>query len=585
MARTYYDILGVSKSTSIDAIKTAYRKLAIKYHPDKNPDNPKIAETFMEISKAYETLSDPDKKKIYDFELSTSKKQKTPFTSQSKQPKHAFDLSSALHIFMKNMHGDNEINSSLSETLNSDPRQGLDIQIHIPLTLKEILSGCKKSIKVVHEKKCKKCNGTGSLSKKVSLIVCQQCGGKGKVRVAGRQESSNCNMCNGTGHVPVSPCTVCKCSGLQSGESTLQVSFAAGISEGNYVTIYGMGNAGVRGGSSGNLLVFIIERPDSNFIRKGYDIETEVTITLLTAVLGGAASIVDLDGKSQSFRIAPGTQPESLFLLKDHGLPVYKQHKHGSLYIRIHVSIPVDLSGEQMKLFKEFSKSLQGKDDNDSYRKIGNTYVVNVPNHNSNEDFINAFNTAFMLVDSKVPLAFDFTELDYIDSINIGKLIKISRKMSTYNEKLFLINANHLISDILMDCGLEKMFKHISSESELESERKDFSSGTNVYITKTINNHHIIYAGGPNYSNDIFNNNQVIELLKKSTESVGIDLSNINSVDSLIIGTWVKYYKTFKNNGGNFFLLAPGKTVLSILTTTNLNSLFKIYQTEEELQT
>ncbi len=585
MAQTYYDILSVSKDATSDEIKACYRKLAVKYHPDKNHENAQAAEKFMEISKAYETLYDTEKRKYYDLELSS------PNPSATAAPQFAqhmgktqFDLASALRVFMQNVRGDQTLPESLFGTgTQVDPTKGGNRQIHIALSLKEILAGCKKTIRIKHFKKCDNCRGNGSRNETQPLQNCMQCAGKGIVRVIGQKDTMQCNMCSGTGKMLPDPCTACGGSGRISNETKLSITFPKGIAEGNYLTLNNMGDAGIRNGLAGDLLIFIDEEPNPDFIRKGYDLEVETTIPISTAVLGGTANIINLAGKAQSFRIDPGTQSETVFCINGQGLPFYKQKGTGNLYIRCHVEIPTDLNDEQKDSFKQFILKYGKDDPGKTYRQVGLYYVVDINPEERNSSYKNSFSTAEALTESKVPIVLNFNTIGYIDSVGMGYMLKLNQKMKSYNETLRILNVSELLGEIFTDTSLDSLFTILKDESELQPLVAPQETDGSAYFVKEVNGHHLVYAGNKSCSPTVLEDAHALELLNQSGNSVGIDLKDINMVGSEILGCWIKYLKRAKGNDAGFFLLSPSDTVRLTLQATNLDKLLKTVDRVEDL--
>ncbi len=587
MANTYYELLQVEKSATPDEIKSSYRKLAIKYHPDKNQNDPKAAETFMQISKAYETLFDPERRKAYDQEQS-SPRSPSGATRQTTAAKGGvaanFDLASALHVFMQNFRGDQVWQNMFAGREDQvDPTVGSNRQIQVSLTLREVAKGCKKNIKVKHLKKCVTCKGTGSRTGKSNLAACAQCAGKGKVRMVGTAETVICNKCAGAGSLPSDPCSACQGTGRVTGDTTIAVKFPAGIAEGNYITLSGMGDAGVRNGKAGDLIIAVNEIPQEVFKRDGYDLETEATITLSTAVLGGMASIVDLNGKTQSFRINPGTQPATKFCITGKGLPFYRQKGQGNLYIALQVEIPTGLSEEQESSFKEFISLYEKRESGKLYRQVGIYYIIDLSSDKKKATINDAFNTAEALCESQVPIVLNCEGVDYVDSALIGRMIKVYRLMNGYSEKLRFMQVSDSLMRIFEDTSLDNLFEFIEDESSLDSQEDSAGDTNSSYSVKEINGHHLVSAG-EDCSMTILEDNNLFETLADSGASVGIDLSKVTAVGSNVLGSWMRYYKKAKSGDSDFFLFSPRGAVLSVLQTTNLDKLLKIVSSEKELQ-
>ncbi|ERP39038.1 molecular chaperone DnaJ [Chitinivibrio alkaliphilus] len=365
--RDLYEVLGVSKDASEGDIKKAYRKLAVKYHPDKNPGDEEAAEKFREATEAYEILKDSDKRAKYDqfghaaFDANGGGFGGGGFGGFGGG---GMDLNDALRAFMGDFGGD----SFFGDIFGSGRRRrgaaaqnrGKDLQISLPLTLQEIHDGCKKTIKVKRQVSCDSCNGTGSRSGK--KMTCTTCGGSGRVRrvqnsIFGQvvQEAA-CSACSGTGQTVSDPCSSCSGSGRVLQETKETISIPAGVSEGNYLTVTGKGNAGLNGGGYGDLLVVIKEKEHSIFERHGIDLITSMDITFSEAALGTEKIIHTLAGKLK-LKVSPGTQSGKILKVSAKGLPVLNQTgRKGDLLVRIVVMTPRKLSREEKELFKQLSE-------------------------------------------------------------------------------------------------------------------------------------------------------------------------------------------------------------------------------------
>ena len=362
--RDYYEILGVSKTAGEDEIKKAYRKLAVKFHPDKNPGSKEAEEKFREATEAYEILKDSIKRSQYDQFGHAAFQSGGGFGGFSGFG-GGFDISDALRAFMNDFGGDS-IFSDLFGTGGRGRRssrrgggiRGNDLQIRLPLTLQEINDGVKKTLKVRHKDRCPDCKGTGSRSGQ--RTTCPQCKGSGRLqRVANSffgqvvQESA-CPACQGEGTIVNDPCLKCGGSGRQSTETTVSVDIPPGVAEGNYIPMSGKGDAGLNGGPAGDLIVLIQEKKDEFFERHGIDVICEMDITFSEAALGAAKTVPTLNGKV-SLKIPPGTQSEKIFRLRGKGLPALHRSERGDQLVRVHVRTPEKLSREQREVFEKLA--------------------------------------------------------------------------------------------------------------------------------------------------------------------------------------------------------------------------------------
>lgn len=374
--RDIYEVLGVSKDASDDEIKKAYRKLAVKYHPDKNPGDKESEKKFMEAAEAYEILKDKQKRAQYDqfghaaFEQGGGGGFGGGFSGFGGA---GFDLSDALRAFMGDFGGDSAFSDmfgfggrSRRGGRGSSGRRGNDLQVRVKLTLQEINEGVKKKIKVRHKDSCPECNGTGSKSGRKS--TCQQCNGMGRVRQATNSffgqivQEVACPVCHGEGSIVSDPCNKCGGSGRHTTETTVAVNIPAGVSEGNYITVPGKGDAGLYGGPAGDLLVVIQEKEDEFFERHGIDIFCTVNITFSDAALGTEKVIPTIDGKV-NLKIPAGTETENIFRLRGKGLPVLNGSQRGDQLVKVHIETPKKMNKDMKKLYEQI-KELETKPKN-----------------------------------------------------------------------------------------------------------------------------------------------------------------------------------------------------------------------------
>ena len=354
--RDYYEVLGVQKGADENEIKKAYRKLAMQYHPDKNPGDKQAEEKFKEINEAYAVLSDADKRAKYD-----------QFGHAGVDPNMGgggfggFDFSSG---GFGDIFGD--ISGSMfgggsSSARRNGPMRGNDAETRVFISFEEAAFGVKKSVSYNRIEKCKQCSGSGA-KKGTSPETCRTCNGTGQVRVTQRtplgvmQSSRVCDACRGTGKIIKEPCTECKGKGYVRVKKTLEVSIPAGIDDGQMISLRGQGDDGRNGGSAGDLIIVVAVRPHRFFDRNGMDLYCEIPVTFPEAALGTEITVPTLTG-SVKYAIPEGTQTGTRFKLKGEGIVnVNNQKSKGDLYFTVNVEVPKGLNGDQKKALREFAE-------------------------------------------------------------------------------------------------------------------------------------------------------------------------------------------------------------------------------------
>lgn len=354
--RDYYEVLGVDKSASADEIKKAYRKLAMQYHPDRNPDNKEAEQKFKEVNEAYGVLSDEDKKAKYDqfghgaFDGSAGYGQGGGFGGFDFG---GFDMGD---IFSSFFGGGSQRNQNRANA----PVQGDDIGVRVVLSFEEAVFGCKKEIKFARVQKCDDCNGSGA-EKGTKAETCTQCGGSGQIRVQQRtafgmmQSAKTCPGCNGSGKIIKNPCNNCRGKGYVKVNKTLDVSIPAGIDDGQRIALRGQGNDGRNGGYAGDLVIQVNVRPHAIFERDGMDIYCEVPITFVEATLGATIKIPTLEG-TMDYNIPEGTQTGTTFTIKGKGITGVNSKSKGNLYVTVIIETPKNLNEEQKKALRSFGE-------------------------------------------------------------------------------------------------------------------------------------------------------------------------------------------------------------------------------------
>ena len=360
--RDYYEILGVERNASKDDLKKAYRKLAMQFHPDRNPGDKESEEKFKEAAEAYEILNNDDKRAKYD-RFGHEGVRGSGYGSQG------FSDINDIFSHFSDIFGSGGGSSIFDDFFGGGQQRGRqrgrgipgsDLKVNLKLTLEEIAEGTSKKIKIKKQVKCDKCSGSGaegSTSKK----KCPICNGTGEIRSVSRSvfgqfvNITACANCNGEGEVIDTPCKKCMGDGRINEESTVKIDVPAGVHEGSYMTMRGEGNAGKRGGQSGDLLVVFKEEEHEYFVREDDDIIYDLTITFPEAVLGTEVDVPTLAGKAR-LKIDPGTPSGKMLKMRDKGIKHLNHSGNGDQIVRIQVNIPKKLSNKEKELLKELSE-------------------------------------------------------------------------------------------------------------------------------------------------------------------------------------------------------------------------------------
>ncbi len=356
--RDYYDVLGVDRNASQDDIKKAFRKLARKYHPDMNRDDPSAEEKFKDINEAYEVLSDPDKRSQYDRLGHTA--QGSAWGSGGSEaydfggfgPFGSFD--SIFDVFFGGGFGD-------PRAARTGPERGRDIRYDLEMTLEEAAAGLEREIPIRRLETCDTCNGTGA-KPGTKPTTCPVCGGTGRISetrstIFGTGTvSTTCSKCLGKGTVITDPCGSCQGRGRIPKTRKIKVKIPPGVDSGIRMRVEGEGEAGVRGGPPGDVYVYITVKPHPVFTRRGNDLLCEEPISIYQATLGDEIEVASIDGKS-SLRIPEGTQTGTSFRLREKGMPDVRGRGRGDQYVRVKVIIPTRLSEKEKELFMELAKT------------------------------------------------------------------------------------------------------------------------------------------------------------------------------------------------------------------------------------
>ena len=359
--RDYYEILEVSKGASKEEIKKAYRKQAIKFHPDKNPGDKAAEENFKEAAEAYEVLSNDEKKARYDRFGHAGLSGAAGGGGGFGGGMTIEDIFSSFgDIFGDAFGGFGGFGGSRGRSQGQ--RKGSNLRVKVSLTLEEIAKGAEKKIKVNKYVSCKSCSGTGARDGS-SYSTCSTCGGHGQVtRVSNTflgqmQTVSACPSCNGEGKIITQKCTNCHGEGIVKEEEIIPISIPAGVAEGMQMTVSGKGNAARRGGINGDLLVIIQEQAHPELMRDEHDLLYNLHISVPQATLGATVEIPTVEGKVK-IKIDPGTQPGKILRLRNKGLPDVNGYHRGDLLVSINVWIPKTLTKEESKLIEKFGDSV-----------------------------------------------------------------------------------------------------------------------------------------------------------------------------------------------------------------------------------
>jgi len=359
MKRDLYETLGVAKTADEKELKSAFRKLAMKYHPDKNPGDAEAEKTFKEISLAYEMLKDPQKRAAYDRYGHAAFEQGGMGGGGAGMGGGAGGFSDIFEdIFGEMMGGGRQRRSS------GGRERGADLRYNMEITLEEAYAGKTAQIRVPTSITCDVCTGSGA-KPGTKPTTCATCQGSGRVRAAQGFFSieRTCPTCQGRGQTIADPCVKCHGQGRITEERSLSVNIPAGIEDGTRIRLSGEGEAGLRGGPAGDLYIFLSVKPHEFYQRDGADLYCSVPISMTTAALGGKFDVATLDGTKSRVSVPEGTQAGKQFRLKAKGMPVLRSSQIGDLYIQIQIETPQKLTKRQRELLREFEE-LSSKENN-----------------------------------------------------------------------------------------------------------------------------------------------------------------------------------------------------------------------------
>ncbi|MGB4767313.1 MAG: molecular chaperone DnaJ, partial [Rugosibacter sp.] len=348
--RDFYEILGVNRDASSEDIKKAYRKLAMKHHPDRNPDNPKAEAQFKEAKEAYEILSDEQKRTAYDQYGHAG------VDPQARGGAGGGGFGDAFSDIFGDIFGGS------GGSNRSNVYRGADLRYNLEITLEEAAHGSETRIRIPTMTSCETCDGSGA-KKGTQPQTCPTCAGHGQVRMQQGFFSvqQTCPKCHGTGRYIPDPCNTCHGVGRVKHHKTLSVKIPAGVDEGDRIRLTGEGEAGVNGGPTGDLYVQIHLKPHTVFQREHDDLHCEMPVSFTTAALGGEIKVPTLDGAAH-LKIPAGSQTGKAFRLRGKGIKGVRSHAHGDLLCHVVIETPVSLTDRQKELLREFEEISQGND-------------------------------------------------------------------------------------------------------------------------------------------------------------------------------------------------------------------------------
>ncbi len=361
--RDYYEVLGVAKTASKDEIKKAYRKVAMQYHPDRNPDNKEAEEKFKEAAEAYEVLSDDEKRARYD--------QYGHRGIRGGQDFHGYSNINDIFSQFSDIFGGGGGGSIFDDFFGGGGNRrggrrrgngtpGADLRVNLKLTLEEISSGVSKKIKLKRYVRCSTCSGSGSEGGS-SKKQCSACNGSGEIRNVQRSVFGQfvniqpCTNCNGEGTVIEKPCNACKGDGRVQQEDTIKIDVPAGVMDNAYMTMRGEGHAGLRGGPNGDLIVAFQEQQHDYFVREGDNVVYDLWVSYPELVLGTEVEVPTLTGKAR-LKIDAGTQPNKMLRMREKGIKHYNQYGYGDQLVKINVILPEKINKRERELLEELAK-------------------------------------------------------------------------------------------------------------------------------------------------------------------------------------------------------------------------------------
>lgn len=373
--RDYYEVLGVDKNASEEDIKKAYRKIAIKYHPDRNPGSKEAEEKFKEAAEAYDVLHDPQKRQQYDqFGFDGPMGGFGGFNGGGFSMDDIFSMFGDVFGGRGGFSGFGGFGGGGRQPAQ---HRGSDLRLKVRLSLQEVATGVTKKFKVRKDVTCSHCHGTGAEDGS-GTETCPTCHGSGVVTRTTQslfgmmQTQSVCPTCQGEGKIIKNKCHECHGTGIVKGDEVVEIKIPAGVAEGMVVNVPGKGNAAIHNGIPGNIQVFIEEEPNSTFVRDGSNLIYNLLLDFPTAALGGTTEIPTVDGSKVKIKIEPGTQPGKTLRLRDKGLREVQGYGRdtGDLIVNISIYVPKELSKDEKKALEEMQKSDHFKGDSDTRKSI-----------------------------------------------------------------------------------------------------------------------------------------------------------------------------------------------------------------------
>jgi len=351
--RDYYEVLGADRSAAAPQLKSAYRKLAMQLHPDRNPDDAEAERKFKEVNEAYDVLRDDDKRAAYD------RYGHAAFEGAAGQGAGGYDFGGGFADIFDEMFGDFGGGGRGRRQSNA---RGADLRYNLDVTLEDAFAGKQTRVRVNTSVSCETCQGTGAEGG-AAPAACPSCHGAGKIRAQQGffTVERSCPTCHGAGRVIDNPCRACAGAGRVEKEKTLSINIPAGVEDGTRIRVAGEGEAGLRGGPAGDLYIFVSIKPHRFFRRESADIYCRVPIPMTTATLGGTIEVPTIDGNRARVNVPAGTQTGQQFRLRGKGMSVLRSNARGDMYVQSQVETPVNLTKQQRELFRQFDDAGGGR--------------------------------------------------------------------------------------------------------------------------------------------------------------------------------------------------------------------------------